>query len=80
MIENSFRQSIKWVLSQTNRELPPNLEMFQNYVITFMMDDFHPILSQDSDEFPYTEIFNYLKDLYSDRIDIIYQNKVRRRD
>jgi len=77
-IETAFRDAINYALimfKRDPREKKVSLEQFELNVLSLMMDEFHPKLIQDREEFPYDEIKDMLVDLFRDRINARYYSE-----
>ena len=46
----------------------PNLDKFVSMVMQLMMDNLHPVLIHQKEEFPYDEIYDFLREKYLDEI------------
>lgn len=70
--EEALSYASRMIKNNTAPENYPNLERFSNLVISLLMDEIHPYLIEDGEEFPYDDIMNFLKDKYQKRIWLRY--------
>lgn len=72
-LQEAFADALVWAtkIFKKNNEIP-TLDRFSNYIVTIIIDEFHPKLTEHSDEFPYDEITEYLTNFFKERIAIKY--------
>ena len=72
-MDRVFEDSIKYTTNRLDnfmrREKKISVHMFENMVTSIMMDEFHGELSNwGLENFPYDEVYNFIKERYSDKI------------
>ena len=70
-LEHAFQEALEYatvMYKRKNRKAPITFDNFGESVISLTMDEIHPKLIEDTEDFPYRDIFIFLVDVFYDRI------------
>jgi len=68
ILEEAISDALNYAIFRFGEKYNRNLNQFINRVMSVLMDNLHPTLSWGDKEFPYDEIYEFLKEKYHDRI------------
>ena len=77
-LNDSFEEALDYateIYKRGEKENPVSFANFGHSIISMMIDDFHPRLIEDDEDFPYKEIFKYLENMFMDRITDKYREE-----
>ena len=69
-LENAFNEALDYATVMFTRkgQNPKPLEVFVHMVLSLTMDELHPKLIEDKEDFPHNEIMDFLKELFLTKI------------
>ena len=76
-LSHAFKDALNYATlqlhSKKSRGESTPLPSFANSVISMTIDEIHPYLISDREEFPYNEVYQYLADTFKDQIISTYE-------
>jgi len=79
-LDDSFNESLSYWISNTKERIrrgddrPANFGNMIHAVISMTIDEIHPELIADREDFPYDEVFNSLTEKYMDQMEQAYND------
>ena len=79
-LSHAFQDALNYATiqlhSKKSRGESTPLSNFANSVISMTIDDIHPYLISNREEFPYNEVYQYLVDTFKDQIILTYEMNI----
>lgn len=79
-LSHAFKDSLNYAAlqlqSQKSRGQSMSLANFANSVISMTIDEIHPYLIANTEDFPYSEIYKFIADEFQEPIRTTYNNNI----